>query len=137
MVNETGKSNWAIVDLTTWENIRRSLTLVGAGVLTVMGVGPATTTHGDEPKQGAVHRAELGGGASLEVVFIPPGEFMMGSTPEEKRWATGIEFPRRFPHLPRTTARYHSMTRDADEQAELNTHRPRQSARLAVLAIAD
>jgi hypothetical protein len=27
----------------------------------------------------------------LEVVFIPPGEFMMGSTLEEKVWATGIE----------------------------------------------
>ena len=28
---------------------------------------------------------------TLEVVYIPPGEFMMGSTPEEKAWATGIE----------------------------------------------
>ncbi|MCA9052538.1 MAG: SUMF1/EgtB/PvdO family nonheme iron enzyme [Planctomycetaceae bacterium] len=46
---------------------------------------------GDEPKQGDVTRAELGAGVVLETVYIPPGEFLMGSTPEEKLWATGIE----------------------------------------------
>lgn len=45
----------------------------------------------DEPTQGRVHRADLGDGALLETVYIPSGEFFMGSTPEEKRWATGIE----------------------------------------------
>ncbi len=45
----------------------------------------------EEPKQGAVNRAILGGDVVLETIFIPPGEFMMGSTPEEKAWATGIE----------------------------------------------
>lgn len=49
------------------------------------------TVRADEPKQGSVRRVELGGDISLEVVFIPPGKFMMGSTPEEKAWATGIE----------------------------------------------
>ena len=34
---------------------------------------------------------DLGRGVTLEVVYIPPGKFMMGSTPEEKAWATGIE----------------------------------------------
>jgi len=28
---------------------------------------------------------------ALELVYIPPGEFMMGSTPAEKKWATSEE----------------------------------------------
>jgi formylglycine-generating enzyme required for sulfatase activity len=36
-------------------------------------------------------RADLGKEVQLEVLYIPPGDFMMGSTPEEKIWATGIE----------------------------------------------
>jgi sulfatase modifying factor 1 len=47
-------------------------------------------THAQDPVQGTVKKLDLGG-VKLEVVFIPPGEFMMGSTPEEKAWATGIE----------------------------------------------
>lgn len=38
----------------------------------------------DKPAQGDVKRLDLGGGVALEVLFIPSGEFMMGSTPEEK-----------------------------------------------------
>lgn len=34
---------------------------------------------------------DLGKGVSLEVMYIPPGKFKMGSTPQEKAWATGIE----------------------------------------------
>ncbi len=45
----------------------------------------------DEPARGDAKRLDLGSGVAIEVVFIPPGEFMMGSTPEEKAWATGIE----------------------------------------------
>lgn len=33
----------------------------------------------------------LGNNVSLEAVYIPPGKFMMGSTAEEKAWATGVE----------------------------------------------
>ena len=44
-----------------------------------------------EPTQGDTLRASLGKRTSLEVVFIPSGDFMMGSTAEEKAWATGIE----------------------------------------------
>lgn len=49
------------------------------------------TARSAEPRQGDVHQAELGRKILLETVYIPPGEFMMGSTPEEKEWATGIE----------------------------------------------
>jgi len=34
---------------------------------------------------------DLGSDVSLEIVYIPPGEFKMGSTPEERAWATGTE----------------------------------------------
>ena len=34
---------------------------------------------------------DLGGEVALELVKLPPGEFLMGSTAEEKAWATGIE----------------------------------------------
>ena len=44
-----------------------------------------------EPQQGDAKELDLGDGVRLEVVYIPPGTFMMGSTPKEKLWATGIE----------------------------------------------
>lgn len=45
----------------------------------------------DEPKQGDAEKLNLGHDVMLEVVYIPPGKFMMGSTAAEKEWATGIE----------------------------------------------
>jgi formylglycine-generating enzyme required for sulfatase activity len=44
-----------------------------------------------EPKKGDVRQVDLGGGVTLEIIYIPPGEFQMGSTPEERQWATGME----------------------------------------------
>jgi len=52
--------------------------------------GPSAATAAD-PAAGDARMIELGGGVALEVVFIPPGEFLMGSTAAEKAWATGIE----------------------------------------------
>ena len=49
---------------------------------------PINATHAGEPAKGATKQLNLGNGVTLEVVFIPPGEFMMGSTREEKQWAT-------------------------------------------------
>ena len=45
----------------------------------------------DGPKQGDTKKLDLGKGVNLELVYIPPGKFMMGSTAAEKEWATGIE----------------------------------------------
>jgi formylglycine-generating enzyme required for sulfatase activity len=39
------------------------------------------------PKVGEVCTLNLGGGVTMEMMGIPPGEFMMGSTPEERAWA--------------------------------------------------
>jgi hypothetical protein len=44
----------------------------------------------DEPAKGASKLVDLGSDVAIELVFIPPGEFMMGSAPEERAWATGI-----------------------------------------------
>ena len=44
-----------------------------------------------EPAKGATKQIDLGGGTTLEVIYLPPGDFLMGSTPEERAWATGIE----------------------------------------------
>jgi formylglycine-generating enzyme required for sulfatase activity len=42
-----------------------------------------------EPGQGMAKTVQLGGEVELEVVYIPPGEFQMGSTAAEKQWAVG------------------------------------------------
>jgi len=44
-----------------------------------------------ETRKGTTKNLDLGTGVRLELVFIPPGRFMMGSTAAEKAWATGIE----------------------------------------------
>lgn len=68
--------------------ILSALTIVAA----VLGLGfPNDVTHADEPTKGATKKVDLGGSESLEIVYIPPGEFLMGSTPEERAWATGPE----------------------------------------------
>lgn len=41
--------------------------------------------------RGATKTFDLGRDVGLEVVYVPPGKFMMGSTQAEKDWATGIE----------------------------------------------
>lgn len=65
-----------------------ALTILAA----VIGAGfPISAAQAGEPARGTAKQVDLGGGVSLEVVYIPPGEFLMGSTPEERAWATGIE----------------------------------------------
>ena len=45
----------------------------------------------ENPVKGATKQVDLGDKVSLELVYVPPGKFMMGSTQEERDWATGIE----------------------------------------------
>ncbi|MCX6897366.1 MAG: SUMF1/EgtB/PvdO family nonheme iron enzyme [Verrucomicrobia bacterium] len=45
---------------------------------------PALTAN---PKRGEVCTLALGGSATLDLVAVPPGEFMQGSTKEEQAWA--------------------------------------------------
>jgi sulfatase modifying factor 1 len=44
-----------------------------------------------KPTNGEAKVVDLSGEVGLEVVYIPAGEFKMGSTAAEKAWATGIE----------------------------------------------
>jgi len=66
--------------------MRDSLFLVAVSVAILADPSAAA-----EPAQGATKNLDLGKGVGLEVVYIPPGKFMMGSTAAEKAWATGIE----------------------------------------------
>ncbi|MBM3983924.1 MAG: hypothetical protein FJ304_27380, partial [Planctomycetes bacterium] len=60
-------------------------------VLLSLALAPPVATHAAGPKAGEAKKIDLGAGVALEVVYLPPGEFLMGSSPDEKKWATGIE----------------------------------------------
>ena len=66
-------------------------------VAAVLGFGVlVAVAHGEEPLKGAAKQIALGGDVNLEIVYIPPGEFKMGSTPAEKKWAVGQEGGAKF-----------------------------------------
>ncbi len=47
--------------------------------------------YAEDATKGATRLIDLGNDVPLELVYLPPGEFMMGSTAEERDWATGPE----------------------------------------------
>ena len=65
-----------------------SLTLL---LITMIGGPSADVARGEQPAKDTAKQVDLGRDVTLELVYIPPGKFMMGSTPEERAWATGIE----------------------------------------------
>ena len=66
------------------------LVFSSAVVIIVIG-GTAVAEPSGKPVKGDTKQIHLGGDVSLELVYIPAGEFKMGSTPAERAWATGIE----------------------------------------------
>lgn len=62
--------------------------LLLAALLASVSIDPAVA---NEARPGDVNKLDLGNGVGLELIYIPPGKFMMGSTAAEKSWATGIE----------------------------------------------
>ena len=58
--------------------------------------GKDDIAYAENPVQGATKQVRLDSRVSLEVVFIPPGEFMMGSTAAEKQWAVGQDGGAKF-----------------------------------------
>jgi len=68
------------------------LTRVSLNLLLMVIIGHGCVTDdaaAEDPVKGATKNVRLDRGVRLEVVFIPPGEFMMGSTAAEKQWAVG------------------------------------------------
>jgi len=63
--------------------------LIPAVLATAGGLVPAVSAADDAIAPGTARRVDLGKRTTLEVVYVPPGEFMAGSTAEEKEWAVG------------------------------------------------
>lgn len=58
---------------------------LAATIFPVFGLGlPVGGADAGEPAAGTAKQVDLGSGVTLEVVYVPPGKFTMGSTPEER-----------------------------------------------------
>ncbi|QDT53146.1 Formylglycine-generating sulfatase enzyme [Caulifigura coniformis] len=63
--------------------------LMPAMLAALCGAAPAVSTADDSVAPGTAKWADLGQQTTLEVVYLPPGNFVAGSTAEEKQWAVG------------------------------------------------
>jgi len=68
--------------------------VLAACVIIVFGYGAVTDA--GEPAKGATMQIRLERDVTLEMVYIPPGKFKMGSTAAEKEWAVGQEGGAKF-----------------------------------------
>ena len=53
-------------------------------------VGNHHAAFAEKPTIGTTKQVDLGADVTVKLVFVPAGEFKMGSTPTERKWATGI-----------------------------------------------
>lgn len=61
-------------------------------IAAVLGFGVLVdVVHAKDPVKGVARKIPLGDDTSLEIVYIPEGEFKMGSTAAEKKWAVSEE----------------------------------------------
>ena len=69
--------------------LRKSTAVFCTAVLGITAGISTEFVRASEPVKGASKQIDLGQDVALEIVFIPPGEFQMGSTAAEKEWAIG------------------------------------------------
>jgi len=81
--------------------VKQSLNEIGLNIIKhlllvmILVAGPRAL-QAEEPSKGDVKAVDLGGEVTLPLVYIPPGEFKMGSTAAEKEWAIGQEGGAKF-----------------------------------------
>ena len=73
---------------------KNQLSVLAAFMIIAFGCGAMSDA--GEPTKGTAKQIHLNRDVTLEIVYIPPGEFKMGSTAAEKEWAVGQEGGAKF-----------------------------------------
>ena len=66
--------------------IHRSLLMLVFSVVLIVSIREKGQGEPSNPQTGDTHTFTLPGGATMEMVWIPPGTFMMGTTEKQKQW---------------------------------------------------
>ena len=75
-----------------FKNPMAKVSFVLVPVLIVFGFGiTSDIARAKAPEKGDTKQVDLANNTAIELVYIPSGNFMMGSTPQERKWATGPE----------------------------------------------